>query len=240
MKRFILFTLSICAYGAMFTSCEDAFCVQGSGDVEIRDIFVEDFSGIENRTVIDIYLTQSSDPSGIVEARGQSNVLDQLDITVIQGVLVIDNRECFYTDEQLVLYIDVDQLEEIHLYGSGDVFGVGVFEVDDIELDLNGSGDVDLELLADDIETEIRGSGDIRLQGEADSHDLRISGSGDVEAFGLWTEESDVRISGSGSAEVYAEDVLDVVITGSGSVYYKGYPDLNVTITGSGSLINDN
>ena len=240
MKRFIAILFFLGAYGAMFTSCTDVFCVSGTGDVEIRDIPISGFDAIENRTSIDLYLSQVSEPTYIIEARGQSNVLNEIEFTVINGELIIDTRECFTTSEELALYIDVDQLEAMTISGSGDLFGVGIFELGDLEIDLNGSGDVDLELLADDIETEVRGSGDVNLQGDADTHDIRISGSGDVESFGLWTEKTDIRLSGSGDAEVYVEDVLDVVITGSGSVYYKGFPDVNATITGSGSIINSN
>lgn len=240
MKRFLTLSILFGAYGAMFTSCTDVFCVQGTGDVEIRDINVNSFDAIENRTSIDIYLTQVSEPSYVIEARGQSNILDEIDLVVVNGELIIESRECFNTSEELSLYIDVDELESITVNGSGDIMGIGVFELNDLEIDINGSGDLDLELLADDIETEIRGSGDILLQGECDNHDVRISGSGDLESFGMWSEETDIRISGSGDAEIYVEDVLDVVITGSGSVYYKGFPDVNATITGSGSVINSN
>lgn len=240
MKRLVSLLLFLGAYGAMFTSCSDVFCVNGSGDVEIRDIPVAGFDAIENRTSIDIYLTQLSEPNNMLEARGQSNILDEIEFSIVNGELIIDSHECFSSSEELTLYIDVDQLESITLSGSGDLLGVGIFEWGDLEIDINGSGDLDLELLADDIETEIRGSGDVTLQGDADQHDIRISGSGDLESFGLWTEETDIRISGSGDAEVYVEDVLDVVITGSGSVYYKGFPDVSATITGSGSVVNSN
>ena len=240
MKRLLILFLFLGAYGAMFTSCTDVFCVSGTGDVVIRDIQVSSFDAIENRTSVDIYLTQASEPTYTIEARGQSNILDEIEFSVINGELIIDSRECFNTSEELTIYIDVDQLDAITLGGSGDVFGVGIFELGDLEIEINGSGDIDLELLADDIETEIRESGDVTLQGEADQHDIRITGSGDLESFGLCTEESDIRISGSGDAEVSVEDVLDVVITGSGSVYYKGFPDVNATIIGSGSVINSN
>ena len=239
MKKFLL-PLFLGAFGTIFTSCEDTFCVNGSGPIEQREFTVADFHSIEVQTTATVYLTQNSNSTLPVEARGQSNVLDELDIYVSNGTLVIGARECFNTDEELVIFVDFDEIQEFELNSSAEIIGTNIFETDDLELSINGSGRIDLELLADDIESFISGSGLLVLQGECDDHDIEIAGSGFIDSFELQSNDTDIRISGSGSAQVYVMDALNVLITGSGSVFYKGFPDISATITGSGSLVNNN
>jgi len=240
MKKTFIHFFIICAFGAMLSSCEETFCINGSGPIEQREIMVPTFHSVEVKTHIVVYLTQNPNSSQPVEVRGQGNVLDELDIYVSNETLIIDDRECYNTNEELVAFIDVNQLKRLEMSGSGEVIGTNIIETNDLEIDLTGSGIIDLELLSDDIETYISGSGLLRLQGECDDHEIQIPGSGSIESFGLQSNETDIKIPGSGSVEVYVLDFLNVLITGSGSVYYKGYPDIQATITGSGSVVNSN
>lgn len=240
MKRRIIHFLIISAFGAMITSCEDTFCVNGSGPIEQRELMMSTFHSVEVKTEIIVYLTQNPNATQSVEIRGQANILDELDIYVSNETLIIEGRECYNTDEELVAFIDLNQFKRLELSGSGEIIGTNIFVTNDVEIDLTGSGTIDLELLSDDIESYISGSGLLRLQGECDDHEIRIPGSGSIESFGLQSHETDVKIPGSGSVEVYVLDFLNVLITGSGSVYYKGFPDIQATITGSGSVVNSN
>jgi hypothetical protein len=125
----------------------------------------------------------------------------------------------------------------IRLSGSGSINTDGGFEnLNDVELRIGGSGDMDLQIIADEVDATISGSGSISLEGEAKRLDFRISGSGSIYAIDLKAEEAKARITGSGGMRVNVSDELDASIAGSGSIFYKGQPRVNKNISGSGSI----
>ncbi|MEM6807322.1 MAG: DUF2807 domain-containing protein, partial [Bacteroidota bacterium] len=102
--------------------------------------------------------------------------------------------------------------------------------------EINGSGDISLDIRAEEIETTIKGSGDLLMLGSAELHTIKMDGAGNLESFDLLSSTSDIRISGSGDADLNVANELSVVIKGSGDVRYKGTPTVDADITGSGKL----
>ncbi|MFZ2897050.1 MAG: head GIN domain-containing protein [Saprospiraceae bacterium] len=225
------FSLQSC----LFLDDDPFSCERGVGPTVTKVLELPSFSGIDLQISGKVILIQG--PEQHVEVEGQENIIDLLRLSVSNDTWNIRFDDCVRQHEELVFYITLPDIGYVSISGSGRVYGDNVFEGNDINLRISGSGDMDLALDDfDEVDIRISGSGDIRLEGEANEFDLDISGSGDYEAFGLQTQKGDIKISGSGDAEVYVTDRLDVRITGSGSVYYKGNPILNVHITGSGRV----
>lgn len=213
-------------------------CIDADGPISTITLELEPLAGIELAMDARVELTQGPEQSITVE--GKSDIFDELDLDVRNGVWTIRTEDCVRDVDDLTFFITVPDLREIKLSGSGEIFSTNTFEVGDIEVRISGSGEIDLGLLADDIEADISGSGKLVFEGEADELDLRISGSGDLRGFDLSVREADINITGSGDAEITVADRLDVFITGSGDVFYKGQPTLDVSITGSGEVIDAN
>jgi hypothetical protein len=229
----------IAALGLMVlvtSSCRlDINCVDGEGPTEERVYDLPPLRGFNIETHANVRLRQGPQEVIII---GAANVLEELDIDVRNGILIIDDYRCI-RDEVDVL-ISLPDYDRIELEGSGTIFSEEILFLNDLDLRLEGSGDIDLALDIDDLEATISGSGDIFLEGTGDDLDLVISGSGEFNAFNYFVEDADVRISGSGEAEVYVEESLDVLISGSGNVLFKGNPLLDIRITGSGQVIDAN
>ena len=213
-------------------------CERGEGDIVSEVLDMEEFTGVKLTTDGDVFITQGEDFS--VEVRGQENILDILEIDVQNDIWEIEFDRCVRNVEGFEVFITMPEIEYLAVTGSGLIRGENTFEVNDIELKVSGSGDIDIVLNADDIDGRISGSGEINLEGGASTLDFRISGSGDLQAFDLIVDRADIEISGSGDAEVNVNDDLDVKITGSGDVLYKGNPSVSVQITGSGEVIDAN
>ncbi len=213
-------------------------CTRGNGDVETFTLDLDDFHSIRLTTSANVYLTQGNRQS--VEVEADENLIDLLDTDVSGGEWDIEFDDCIVSYERFDIFITLPEIRSITSTGSGNIRGENDFLVDDIELKITGSGDIDVALQADDLEARISGSGDMDIEGECDDMELKISGSGDYNAFSLDALTADITISGSGDAEVYVEDYMDVRITGSGDVYFKGNPDIDVDITGSGDVIDRN
>lgn len=242
MKTYFWF-ISICLTAVLSTGCfsdDDGFfnCERGEGDPVTESFPVDDFDGIELDIAADVYITQGDNFS--IEAQGQPNILNELELDVDGDVLDIDFDDCVREYDDLMFWITMPEVDFLSICGSGKIFSENFITTNDLVLEISGSGDMDLGLSADDIELKISGSGKILLEGEANDLEAKVSGSGDVRAFDLISQKVDCHISGSGDMEVHAFDELDVRISGSGDVYYKGSPDIDESISGSGDLINAN
>ncbi len=213
-------------------------CTKGEGSTITKELFISGFTGVKLEIAADIYITQGSEY--LVTATGQENIINQLERDVNNGVWEVEFDGCVKNYNELAIHITMPAIDYLAISGSGTIYGENTFDVNDIDLKISGSGDMDLELNATKIDAKISGSGKMKLSGEADNVEYSISGSGDYSAFELLAKRAEVNISGSGDAEVFVSEYLDVNITGSGDVFYIGTPTMNVRITGSGNVYNSN
>ena len=227
------------------TSCDDTGnngifnCECGEGDIVSQTLNINEFTGVKLRGSSKVFITQGNDFQVIVE--GQQNIIDLIELDIQDNIWEIEFEECIRDYEKLNFYITIPDITRLEVSGSGDIVGQNAFNADVLQLKVDGSGEVDVEIEnAETVETKIEGSGKIKVKGQANDSENRISGSGDLRAFDLEVLTSYVKITGSGDAEVNASDELKVKITGSGNVYYKGNPAIDVDITGTGDLVNAN
>lgn len=219
---------------------DDGFfnCVNGNGPIVTETISVPNFSGISLEMDADVIIKQGPVQEVVVE--GKANIIDELERDVSGGIWEIEADHCIRDVGSLKIFITVPDITLLKISGSGNIISDNTLVTNDIDLNISGSGDMDIALEADDINANISGSGKIFLEGSADELDFKTSGSGDLRAFSLFCRVVDINISGSGDAEVNASEILNVRISGSGDVFYKGNPVLNVQISGSGQVINSN
>ncbi len=213
-------------------------CVDGDGPVVEEIISLSEFSGISLNLPIEVIVKQGDIQE--VRVEGKQNIIDELERDIQNGVWEIETRDCVRDIGNMKIFITIPEIRELTIAGSGEIFGENVFLVEDVELRISGSGNMDLAMEGDDFEVAITGSGNIKLEGLADELDIKITGSGDIAAFKLDALRARIEITGSGNAEVQVQDELDVKISGSGDVRYKGTPSLDINISGSGRVVDAN
>jgi hypothetical protein len=214
-------------------------CIEGQGSVVEQVIELDEFEGIELKTGVVVYLTQSETQKVSISA--PQNIIDLLATELDGDIWKIDFSRCPKTEEKIKIYIESNNIQEITIDGSGEVFSEGQLEMDELSIEISGSGLVDVDLSVKELKSEISGSGDIRLKGETKLHDIEINGSGDIKAYDLLSDESEIEINGSGDVKVNVSYALDVEINGSGDVYYKGnVKEISSKINGSGKLNQEN
>ncbi len=162
------------------------------------------------------------------------------------GTLVIGlktPKEVRVTNQSLTVDITMSTLRKVTL---GDQ-GVGTiradstrFTVPEVELLLEGTGDMSFDLNVDHLTTTHLGEGNITLSGTAQRHELELTGIGEVQAYELATDSCFVTNEAEGDIRVQAVEYINAEINGSGNVYYRGSPAIDVTVTGTGELIDDN
>ena len=213
-------------------------CTKGEGSTITKELFLQEFTGVRLKIDADVHITQGSEFS--VVATGQENIINKLELDVNNGIWDLEFDSCVKNYNALNIYITMPAIDYLAISGSGTINGENTFNVNEMGLNISGSGDIILDLNANQINASISGSGKMKLTGASETSEYEISGSGNFYAFGLQTQVTEVEISGSGRAEVFVEDYLKVNITGSGDVYYKGNPTLDIRITGSGNIYDSN
>lgn len=213
-------------------------CERGRGGVVEQVLNLPDFDGIDFRMSGEVYLRQGDRQEVVVQ--GYDNLIDRLDLRVRDGIWEIDINGCTRNPDDFVFFITLPDVRYLEISGSGDIISETVLATNDIDLRIDGSGDLDLALDVDDVFAELTGSGDIYLEGSGDELLYEVDGSGELRAFNCSFNEVDVEVNGSGDCEVLVNNRLRVRIDGSGDVYYRGDPEILVTINGSGDLVDAN
>jgi hypothetical protein len=209
--------------------------VKGTGTPVRKVIEVEAFSELVNGGDFEVVISKGA--AQHIEIEAQAELIDLVRTDVSGGSWNIRTTKGYSTDAPFIIHITTPKLTGLTIEGSGDIRSEDVFGGNDIELDVSGSGAIAIAHLdVERIEAQDNGSGDITLGGTASELDADIIGSGTIQAAELTCNEAEVTITGSGDASLTAISKLAISITGSGSVRYRGKPDITTDITGSGTV----
>lgn len=236
MRNFLLLLLSV---SVLAGSCRfvTGKRVRGNGNVKTEERTQSDFKGVESYGSFDIYV--STGPQATVKIEAEENLLPYIETYVDGDVLKIDTKDGFNLNpqRQLKVFITAPDYRRIKSYGSGNIVGeTKITSTEKLVVGVAGSADIKMEVDAPEIDADITGSGNCQLNGKTRVFHSSVSGSGEIRAYDLLAEETKVRISGSGNADVYASVKLDVSVAGSGDVRYKGAGHVSSNIAGSGHV----
>jgi hypothetical protein len=203
---------------------------------------VEPFSEISLRISAKVHLEQGAKQN--LEIVAKASTLEQIITEVKEGKLIIrfPTKNLFHNDfrpGEITIYITTPQINALGVSGSGEIIAEDEIKTRTLDLDLSGSGNINLsELSADQVKTAISGSGNILLAGKQTAQDLSvvISGSGNFKGMDYSSKDVSIKVSGSGNASIEAKDNLYVRLVGSGTITYKGNPAVDQAITGSGTV----
>lgn len=178
-----------------------------------------------------------------VLVKGTPEQLGKMTIYVKDGSLYIDHRknEPSGTFDGLQVFVTAPVIDGIDLAGSGKVTAPKALNVNNIKLELAGSGEITLaQLTCDNLNNEIAGSGKITLGiVQANKVKNEIAGSGNIDIARLTCKNINNEIAGSGDIILNNLDVENVKteIAGSGDVILRGkIGSHNEDIAGSGKV----
>lgn len=204
---------------------------------------------------VDVMLRQG--PVARIEVRAEQRMLPKI-TTVQQGdTLRIDTHGLVLgSTRPMRVIVTLPGLQKLIQRGSGDA-SVRGFTGEQIELVMNGSGDMqmggqfrqigahvhgsgDLQLEAgstDKLALELLGSGNASASGTSSVSAFSVSGSGDLDAGELDSDRVTFRGTGSGNSVVHARQSIAVSLRGSGDVAVRGEPrQREVNSSGSGEV----
>jgi hypothetical protein len=236
MKYFLFFLF----LGLFLSACnqDDDICLVGNGLEENFDFATYNYERVDLLCEADVFVRKGMPHQ--VDARGFLNVINALQVRVRNRLLEIDSRRCIVPGDQPKLFLTMPEIAGLTLTGSGTINSDERFYSGSLDLNLFGSGDMDIAADANQLEAILTGSGNMELEGTAGLAYFYHTGSGNINGFDMRANEAEIELIGSGNIEIDVRDYLKVTLTGSGNVFYKGDPVLDLVITGSGNVIDAN
>jgi hypothetical protein len=216
----------------LVSSCN--ICIEGTGPEKEVTVDLEAFTELEVDVNADVLVRMGETPSLTISA--QENLLDIITTEVTSQRLTIEADPCVSSAYPIKIDVVTNALNSVHINGSADVTILDEIYADEVDIKINGSGNVTADVFTNDLSIKINGSGDVMLSGAAESAGIGINGSGDVKAMDLQAYEANVKVNGSGNTRINVLNSLRVNVKGSGDVKYSGNPSVKTSITGSGSV----
>lgn len=233
----LLLSLSIML--VLLNSCEDdKNCIYGSGSMVTANYEVSNINELAMYGEAEVFIKEDNQTSLRIEA--QENVIDALHVELNGGELSIGRDNCFKDSEPLKVFLSTPDLSGVRISGLCDVSTEGTFKGAEFNAEIDGSGEMGLNIDVDEFNVLISGDGDIGAMGYADHQNIRISGAGEVKCFDLEGETGDIDIEGMGTIEINVSETLNINIAGTGDIYYLGTPEITKNISGIGNIVNAN
>lgn len=208
--------------------------VSGDGKVITQDRNTSPFSAINISCSADVYIRQGN--SEAIKVKADEDVINQITTNVNGDVLEIDVKGNIWNVEVMEVYVTVKNLEKVVISGSGDVKSDNTIEGIDFAVNINGSGDVVLDLNVKSLETKINGSGDVKVSGVQGNFNMKVGGSGDFIGENLRLELCEIEVNGSGDVRLSGTaNLVKIRQSASGDVNLFNLPAENVEARTNGS-----
>jgi len=171
-----------------------------------------------------------------VSVTAPADAMADISTEVVNNELIIDLENSGITTQTFEVKIANAELDRIAMYGSGFIKGA-VIAKEKLELDVSGSGGIDVTSNPAKLEASVSGSGFIKVSGKTDDLEADVSGSGGIDFEKLAVQDADLTVSGSGFISVQVFGKLEASVSGSGMIRYTGSPmEIDKSVTGSGGV----
>lgn len=220
-------------------------CVKSNGKDNVIYHDVKNFTCIEAKDKIDIFLTQG--PEFEVKVEAGSNLQKLIRAEVEGETLKVHNdNRCNWVrgyKRKIKMYITAPYFKHIKNAGLGTIKSIGTIAQDEISIRIENSGDVNLNVNMQNVHGSVHGNGDMYLAGTTKSFLWNYNGTNYLYASGLDVKDYLYLHSLSiGHAYVEAPNngLMDVEIDRTGNVYYQGSPSqINLRKNNKGDLIKE-
>jgi hypothetical protein len=235
MKKLFVFLIGTLVF---FSSCRfvTGERIRGNGHVKTETRSPGNFKSVASHGSFDVFISSGEQA---VKIEAEDNLLPYIETYVEGYTLHVETKDNYWLrpGRKVKIFVSSPDYESIRSYGSGDIIGESkITNSSKLELGVNGSANIKMDINAPEINTETNGSGDIFLKGETKSFEGEIHGSGNIKALDLRSNDATIKIYGSGDADVFVNGKLDVHVAGSGDVNYKGNAQISSSIAGSGRV----
>jgi len=244
-KTTLILSIITISLSFLFTSCS-AFAknIKGNGKLVTKSIAISDFSKIEIETFVEVNYSQGKN-TGNLEFTVDENLWEYYNIYTKKDALRIELKKEHKNrintkPTKILLTVSSAQLEKIEVAGSTKFNFCTNFISQKLKIALAGSAQIfanKFPVKVEELKINIAGSGNVHLLGAVQEATVEIAGSGNVNALDCKIARMYVEIAGSGDVKAHVTDKLNAEIAGSGNVKFKGDPTVKSKIAGSGKVV---
>lgn len=188
--------------------------IKGSGNRQTQKREIGPFTSISTDGAFKIEVVCQKDPS--LEIEGDDNILPLVTSEVSGGVLRLESKKSYSTNDPVVFRISVPNLEGLTVNGAG-TFEVTQINNEKFEMDINGAPT-------------------INVSGTTKTVDIDTNGAAKIDTHNLRATKAVVDSKGVSKIELGVSDQLDATVSGPSEVIYRGDPVVNKTIHGPGKI----
>ena len=216
MKHFIAIILGLAAIINLSACKKDRLTANGNIVSEIRE--VPQFTGINSSGATPVKVNYGTNFK--VKVKGSSNLVPQFTTRVADGVLHLSFGNVNVHRDDIEVELTMPTINSILVSGSGEVDIRGDFPaLPNLTVSLSGSAEVEAQnsMQIENVKVEISGSGEVDLEDVLVSNaEANISGSGEVK-FRVQNKLK-AKISGSGKVYYQGHPLIQQEISGSGKL----------------------
>lgn len=217
-------------------SCDKRIRKEGSGVITTTTRSIPVFSDVDVDGSYELFIHESDEQK--VTITTDDNIVGEVNTFVQDGKLRIamsdDYHQYKYTRMEIHVYNNAYQ--RFDLNGSVNISAPDTLHAESMICSHNGSGNCNLKFFGHELQLDINGSANMQAGGQADIVRSTINGSGKIETLDVLAHDAVVKVHGSGDIYVNSSETLDAWITGSGKIRYIGGPTVTSHIDGSGSI----
>jgi hypothetical protein len=204
--------------------------------------FIKEVRAVSNFNKLDIggafkvYLSQGDQEKLEIEA--DSKEMGEIVTEVVGSKLKIHTKpgwgERFH---DMTIYLTFKNLDYIEFSGAVEVKAESPLTFNELEMDISGAAEIDMEMKAEKYTAEFSGASEITFSGNCKTGNIEISGASEFDAEGLQFEELTLDLSGASEAKVYSTKKLRIDASGASEVKYKGNPpDISIDESGASEI----
>jgi len=219
---FYSFLLLLLSFTFISAGTINSQSLYGDGNVVKENRTVSSFDKVEINGVVNVYLKQGSSESAVVEA--DKNLVPYILTSVKNGTLTISTKEDFNLKKstKLKVYVTLKNITDLECNSVGNVKTESKLDLNDINIENNSVGNIDLELDCNKLTLENNSVGNSTLSGNIDVGNIEHNGVGNIKAFDLKADVLTIESNAVGNAEVSSEREIYIELNGMGNINYKG------------------
>jgi phage shock protein PspC (stress-responsive transcriptional regulator) len=202
-----------------------------------REFKLDNFTSINAGGIFSLNIVQAPDTKIVVS--GNEEYVDKVEMRVDGDELIITLKDKIThwnrNMKEIVVDISVPELKHLKLGGAAKA-KIEDFDQDQMELDLTGASNAELNAKVKSLNIGVEGASKISLEGEGDNLTVKASGASSINGFDYEAKSIDIEVSGASNAKVNATEELEADASGFGKIQYRGEPRLNVHGSGLNSI----
>ena len=199
--------------------------VQGNGNVQLENRTPnQSFNAIKASHGLDVYLTQGSEESIVIEA--DENLHDIIKTEVRNNELRIYAEKNIGHASSKKIIVTFKNVSKITSSSGSDVFSTNIINADHLELDSSSGSDMKLNVNTNTLNCNSSSGSDMKLSGTTEKLIAKATSGSDIKAGELMSQSSHVTANSGADITVNTAKELTADANSGGDIKYYGNPSV--------------